>query len=81
MLLFLGLFRLAVRYVHTYPLPIPADQQQILIGVARMLKVQDYEFLYIASMLAIDAIVAGLVSWGVVRLWRRCTARADKRPN
>ena len=43
LLLFFGLFFLAVRFVHTYPIPMTQDQQQHLIVISEEMGVRDAE--------------------------------------
>ncbi|MGF6879254.1 hypothetical protein OKW35_008775 [Paraburkholderia sp. MM5477-R1] len=71
--LFLALFLLSVRYVHTYPSPMTLEQQQILIEISDKLEVADYELLYIGAMTAIDLIVAIVLYVLIVKIWRTCT--------
>lgn len=71
LLLFIGLFWLAILYVHTYPLPLTVSQQHILIEISRRLRVEDYEFLYICSMTILDLIVAIIAYVMILKVWRR----------
>lgn len=68
--IFVALFLLTVRYVHTYPLPMTLEQQHILIGIADKLGVTDYELLYIGTMTAIDLIVAIVLYVLAMKMWR-----------
>lgn len=70
-LLFLSLFLLAGRYVHTYPLPMTLRQQHYLSMISDLFGVDDYEFFYIISMIIIDLIVTIIVYSLLIRLWRR----------
>jgi len=69
--LFIGLFLLATRYVHTYPTPLTLRQQEILIGVSDWLGVRDYDGLYVFSMAALDLLVAIVAYKVIMKLWRR----------
>ncbi|RZF31784.1 hypothetical protein EVC45_01615 [Paraburkholderia sp. UYCP14C] len=70
LLLFCGLFFLAIRYVHTYPLPMTPRQQHYLIVISEKFEMADYEMFYIVSMIAIDVVVTIVAYSIVVRLWR-----------
>lgn len=74
-LLFLGLFLLSGRYVHTYPLPMTLTQQHYLSMISDWFGVDDYELFYIGSMIVIDLIVTVVVYSMLMRLWRRYRAR------
>ncbi|NML31060.1 hypothetical protein [Paraburkholderia antibiotica] len=68
--LFAAFFVLSVRYVHTYPLPMPMEQQGILIEISDRLGVADYELLYIIAMTALDLIVTIMLYALTIKLWR-----------
>lgn len=70
-LLFSGLFFFSVRYIHTYPLPMPPRHQYYLRLICEQFGVDDYEFFYICAMVAIDLIVTVIVYSMLIRLWRR----------
>jgi hypothetical protein len=69
--LFCALFLLAVRYVHTYPMPMTRQQRHYLIVISERFGVADYEMFYIASMVVIDLIVAAAVYVVILKLWLR----------
>jgi len=69
--LFIGLFLLSVRYIHTYPLPMPEGQIMFWIDVSRRLGVRRFDNLYIATMVVIDLIVAILTYVAIMKLWSR----------
>jgi hypothetical protein len=70
MALFIGLFCLAVPYVHTYPWPMPENQSVIWWRASRWLGVRDPEDLYFMVWIAIDLLVAALAYLAIVNLWR-----------
>ncbi|QGZ60728.1 hypothetical protein [Paraburkholderia acidisoli] len=78
-LLFCGLFLLAGRYVHTYPLPMTTAQQHALIAISTTFGIEDFELFYIVAMIVIDLIVASLVYRAIVGLWLRYRARPGAR--
>ena len=69
-LLFCGLYLLAVRYVHTYPMPMTLQQQHYLIVISKAFGVADIELFYIAAMMVIDLLVTIAAYSILVRLWR-----------
>ncbi|WP_250530413.1 hypothetical protein [Caballeronia sp. ATUFL_F1_KS4A] len=78
--LFSGLFLLAVRYVHTYPLPMTESQQHVLLVIADSVGVEDAEMLYILSMTTVDLLVAIVAYKVIMKLWRRRhTGRTSER--
>ncbi|MBN3850511.1 hypothetical protein G3N58_27370 [Paraburkholderia sp. Ac-20342] len=68
-LLFCGLYFLAIRYVHTYPIPMTLQQQQELIVISDAFGVADTELFYILAMMLIDLIVTIMVYSILLRLW------------
>jgi len=74
-LLFCGLFLLAGRYVHTYPLPMTLQQQHYLIVISEAFGVADYELFYILSMMLIDLIVTIMAYSILIRLWQHYRMR------
>jgi hypothetical protein len=72
--LFCGLFFIAGRYVHTYPLPMTPQQQHYLIFFSEKFGVTDYEIFYIGAMVAIDFIVAVIAYSILMNIWRRMCA-------
>ncbi|ADG19128.1 hypothetical protein [Paraburkholderia atlantica] len=69
-LLFCGLYFLAVRYVHTYPMPMTLQQQQYLIVISEAFGVADIELFYIVAMMVIDLLVTIAAYSILARLWR-----------
>jgi hypothetical protein len=69
-LLFCGLYFLAVRYVHTYPMSMTLRQQHYLIVISEKFGVAGYEMFYIVAMMVIDLIVTIAAYLILVRLWR-----------
>jgi hypothetical protein len=74
-LLFCGLFLLAVRYIHTYPLPLTLQQQHFWIVISETFGVEDSELFYIGSMVAVDLVVTIVVYAMLMRLSRRYRAK------
>ncbi|MFP4893323.1 hypothetical protein [Paraburkholderia sp. EG304] len=77
--LFVGLFCLALPYVHTYPIPMPASQARGWLHAANWLGIRDPDDLYIPLILLVDLMVAALAYIAIMRLcrvWRRCRSRA-----
>ncbi|WP_233858750.1 hypothetical protein [Paraburkholderia sp. HD33-4] len=76
--LFVGLFCLAVPYVHTYPIPMPESQARAWLHAANWLGIRDPDDLYIPIILLADLFVATLGYLVIMRLWRHCRS---KRPD
>lgn len=71
LVLFIGLFILSVRYIHTYPIPMTQDQQQDLIVISGKLGVRDAEALYIFTMCFVDLIASILAYRMIMSVSRR----------
>lgn len=74
--LFSGLFLLAGRYVHTYPLPMTLRQQHYLIVISEKFGINDYESFYINVMMIVDLVVAIVAYKLIMKTWRYYRARA-----
>ncbi|CAN0621305.1 protein of unknown function [Burkholderia multivorans] len=61
---------LSGRYVHTYPIPMTPDQQQQLIVISEKFGVDDYELLYIGTMVLADLIATIVAYVLIMKLWR-----------
>ncbi|GAB7266757.1 hypothetical protein DZJ_33080 [Dickeya ananatis] len=70
-LLFFTLLFLSVRYVHTYPIPMPKEQVTLLFKLSATLGIRDPEDLYISSMLVIELITTIVVYILIMKVWRR----------
>ncbi|MCG5078059.1 hypothetical protein L5014_32790 [Paraburkholderia sp. RG36] len=68
--LFVGLFVLSVRYVHTYPLPMPESQLSVWLSVSNRMGIRDPDDLYIPVMILIEVIVTIFLYAAIVKLWR-----------
>lgn len=73
-ILFIGLFLLSVRYVHTYPLPMPENQLSAWLSAANQIGIRDPDDLYIPVMLFIEFIVTLFAYTAIIKLWRRYKA-------
>ncbi|UUE10467.1 hypothetical protein NMX13_02345 [Dickeya zeae] len=69
-LLFIVLFFLSVRYVHTYPLPMTKDQVALLFTLSDAFGVRDPEDLYISAMLVLEIITTIIAYSLIIKLWR-----------
>lgn len=58
MLLFVGLFVVSMRFVHTYPLPMTTDQQQRLLELSSKFEVTDSEAFYLSVVVAFNLLLA-----------------------
>jgi hypothetical protein len=70
-LLFIGIYALALRLVHTYPMPMPLEQQHMLFALSRRLGIRDPDDLYLSTYAIVDLIVAVLVYRLFMRVSRR----------
>ena len=68
--LFVGLFLLSVRYVHTYPWPMPESQALAWLSIANGFGLHDPDDVYIPVMVVIELIVTILAYKGIVKAWR-----------
>ncbi|WP_296660371.1 hypothetical protein [Paraburkholderia sp.] len=69
-LLFCGLFLLAVRYVHTYPMPMTMQQQDFWSEISEAFGIADSELFYICTMITIDLVVA-IVAYSILMKFLR----------
>jgi hypothetical protein len=70
-MLFVGLFVLSVRFVHTYPLPMPPEHQHQLFVLSQKLGVRDPENLYLFAEVIVNLIAAAVGYMLLMRLWRK----------
>jgi hypothetical protein len=70
MFLFIGLFVLSMRFIHTYPLPMPHDQQHQLITLSRKLGIRDSDDLYLSAVAIGNLVIATIEYVLIVTLWR-----------
>jgi hypothetical protein len=68
--LFCGLFRLLLPYVHPYPIPTPESQELAWLHVANRLGIRDPDDLFFAVTVAMNLIATTLTYVAIVRLWR-----------
>ncbi|HEY4802098.1 MAG TPA: hypothetical protein VIH96_05715 [Paraburkholderia sp.] len=68
--LFIGLFLLSVRYVHTYPWPMPESQALRWLSIANGFGLHDPDDVYIPAMLTIELIVTVVAYTAIMKLWR-----------
>jgi len=69
--LFLGLFILAIRYVHTYPDPMTESQLLVWWNASEWLGIRDPEDLYFVVWVTIQLIVTIVMYLAIMKLWRR----------
>ncbi len=73
--LFIGLFAISVRYVHTYPVPMPEDQLKVLLVICDRLDVRDPDDIYIPTMLLLE-LLATIACYAVLM---RVLSRINRR--
>jgi len=69
-LLFIGLFILSVKYVHTYPQPMTAHQLDVLLRICEKLGIHDPDDFYIPAMRVAELAVTIIVYASMMRIWR-----------
>jgi hypothetical protein len=69
--LFLGLFVLSVRFIHTYPLPMPPEHQHQLFVLSQKLGVRDPGDLYVSAVVIVNLVAAAIEYTLLMRLWRK----------
>lgn len=70
LLIFIGLCILSLKFVHTYPYPMPENQLAVWFKISECLGVSDPKNVYFPVVLVIDLIVAVIAYKLIVRLWR-----------
>lgn len=68
--LFTVLLFLSVRYVHTYPWPMPDHHVRVLLAISDRLGVHDPDDIYIPAMMVLELIAAIVAYVLVIRCWR-----------
>jgi hypothetical protein len=68
--LFFGLFLLSVRYVHTYPFPMPQEQLRILLAICDAMDIRDPDDLYIPAMLVLELLTTIAAYILIIKSWR-----------
>nr|WP_244135194.1 MULTISPECIES: hypothetical protein [unclassified Burkholderia] len=68
--LFVGLFRLSVPFVHTYPVTMSESQALAWLRVANRLGIRDPDDLYIPLVLLTNVIVATFAYMAIMKLRR-----------
>lgn len=69
--LFLALFVLSVRFIHTYPLPMPPEHQHQLFVLSQKLGIRDPDNLYLSSVAIVNLVAAAIEYALLMRLWRK----------
>jgi hypothetical protein len=68
--LFVGLFLLSVRYVHTYPVPMAESQLAVLLSISNRVGIRDPDDLYIPVMLILELLTTVAAYVLILKLWR-----------
>lgn len=68
--LFIGLFLLSVRYVHTYPVPMTERQLEVWFSMSDRLGIRDPEDLYISVMLILELLTTVAAYVLILKYWR-----------
>lgn len=64
-----------MRFIHTYPLPMPMAQQRYLIAISETFGVNDYEGFYLSAVAVVNLIVAAIEYTLIMKLWRHYRAK------
>jgi len=73
--LFIGLFLVSMRFIHTYPLPMPVNQQHYLIAISEIFGVRDYDGFYLSAVTLINLIAACIEYALIMRVWKHIALR------
>lgn len=73
--LFVGRFILSIRYIHTYPVPMPANQLSVLLAICDRFDVRDPDDVYIPAMLFLELLTTIAAYAAIIRLLGRFDAR------
>lgn len=76
--LFVGLFVLSMRFIHTYPLPMPPDQQHQLFAISQKLGIRDPDDFYLSAVSIVNLIAATIEYALSIRLWRKLEIRGAR---
>ncbi|MBC8721589.1 hypothetical protein F6X37_08300 [Paraburkholderia sp. 31.1] len=76
--LFIGLFLVSARSVHTYPWPMPERQALAWLSIANGFGLHDPDDIYIPAMVVIELLVTVLAYMGIMRLWRKYRRRSKR---
>ncbi|CAN0619883.1 conserved protein of unknown function [Burkholderia multivorans] len=68
--LFVSLFVISMRFIHTYPLPMPLDQQHQLLMVSRNLSIRDPDDLYLSVVVVVNLVAAAIEYTLLMKIWR-----------
>jgi hypothetical protein len=74
-LVFVGLYVLALRFIHTYPIPMTDDQIRWWFAFSRKFDVHDPDDMWFALTFIANLIVTIFLYMGVQRLWKTLQAR------
>ncbi|WP_414448364.1 hypothetical protein AB4851_02995 [Burkholderia sp. 22PA0099] len=80
-LLFIGIYASTLRVVHTYPIPMPANQQEILFMLSDKLGIHDPDTLYIYGFAFFDLLIAIVVYRMIMKIWKKFREKSASRRN
>lgn len=70
-ILFVSLFSLSIRFIHTYPLPMPPEHQHQLFVLSQKFGIRDPGDLYLSAAVIVNLIAAAIEYTLLMRLWRK----------
>lgn len=74
---FVVLFVLSVRFIHTYPLPMPPDHQHKLSMLSQRMGIIDPGNLYVSAVGIVNIIAATVEYRLLMRFWRKMQRRRE----
>lgn len=74
---FVVLFVLSVRFIHTYPLPMPPDHQHKLSMLSQRMGIIDPGNLYVSAVGIVNLIAATVEYRLLMRFWRKMQRRRE----
>lgn len=77
--LFIGLFLISIRFIHTYPQPMPFDQLQKLYAISEKLSIRDPGDLYVSALLIVNICAAAVEYKLLILLWGKYRRRRGTR--
>jgi hypothetical protein len=74
-LLFVGIFILSMKFIHTYPVPMTNDQVEWWFVFSEKFGVDDVEGFWLSVTTLADLIVTIFIYVGALKLWKNLLAR------
>lgn len=75
---FVVLFVFSMRFIHTYPLPMPPDHQHKLSTLSQKMGIVDPGDLYVSAVGIVNLIAATVEYRLLMRFWRKTQRRRER---